>query len=113
MERETGIEPATNSLEGCDSTIELLPLILFFSNLHCVQIDQTCPSSQMDRISTKSGSNRSAISRKHQIGKGINAALALVLRSPLLSFSRSSTAVSGSATVGYVSGATSHLDVPF
>ena len=25
MERETGIEPATNSLEGCDSTIELLP----------------------------------------------------------------------------------------
>ena len=29
MERETGIEPATNSLEGCDSTIELLPLALF------------------------------------------------------------------------------------
>jgi hypothetical protein len=28
MERETGIEPATNSLEGCDSTIELLPLAL-------------------------------------------------------------------------------------
>ena len=28
MERETGIEPATNSLEGCDSTIELLPLNL-------------------------------------------------------------------------------------
>ena len=25
MERETGLEPATNSLEGCDSTIELLP----------------------------------------------------------------------------------------
>src|SRR5579883_337034 len=25
MERETGIEPATNSLEGCDSAIELLP----------------------------------------------------------------------------------------
>ncbi len=25
MERETGIGPATNSLEGCDSTIELLP----------------------------------------------------------------------------------------
>ena len=24
-ERETGIEPATNSLEGCDSTTELLP----------------------------------------------------------------------------------------
>ena len=26
MERETGLEPATNSLEGCDSTVELLPL---------------------------------------------------------------------------------------
>ncbi len=26
MERETGLEPATNSLESCDSTIELLPL---------------------------------------------------------------------------------------
>ena len=25
MERETGFEPATNSLEGCDSTTELLP----------------------------------------------------------------------------------------
>ena len=30
MERETGIEPATNSLEGCDSTIELLPLMFLF-----------------------------------------------------------------------------------
>ena len=27
LERETGIEPATNSLEGCDSTTELLPLV--------------------------------------------------------------------------------------
>src|SRR5581483_9951139 len=27
LERETGIEPATNSLEGCDSTTELLPHI--------------------------------------------------------------------------------------
>ena len=26
MERETRIELATNSVEGCDSTIELLPL---------------------------------------------------------------------------------------
>jgi hypothetical protein len=35
MERETGIEPATNSLEGCDSTTELLPptrLALFASS---------------------------------------------------------------------------------
>jgi hypothetical protein len=28
MERETGIEPATNSLEGCDSTTELLPPVV-------------------------------------------------------------------------------------
>ena len=28
LERETGFEPATNSLEGCDSTPELLPLAL-------------------------------------------------------------------------------------
>jgi hypothetical protein len=26
LERETGLEPATNSLEGYDSTTELLPL---------------------------------------------------------------------------------------
>ena len=32
MERETGIEPATNSLEGCDSTIELLPLTIHYCN---------------------------------------------------------------------------------
>ena len=29
LERETGIEPATNSLEGCDSTTELLPHPIF------------------------------------------------------------------------------------
>jgi putative membrane protein len=33
MERETGIEPATNSLEGCDSTTELLPRGLFHSTI--------------------------------------------------------------------------------
>ena len=33
MERETGIEPATNSLEGCDSTTELLPP----SRTHCAR----------------------------------------------------------------------------
>src|SRR5437899_3117836 len=27
LERETGFEPATNSLEGCDSTPELLPRV--------------------------------------------------------------------------------------
>ena len=31
LERETGIEPATNSLEGCDSTTELLPPAHFVS----------------------------------------------------------------------------------
>ena len=31
MERETRIELATNSLEGCDSTIELLPLNRYLS----------------------------------------------------------------------------------
>ena len=31
LERETGIEPATNSLEGCDSTTELLPHVPFTS----------------------------------------------------------------------------------
>ena len=30
MERETRIELATNSLEGCDSTIELLPRLFLF-----------------------------------------------------------------------------------
>ena len=30
LEREAGIEPATNSLEGCDSTTELLPLTAAF-----------------------------------------------------------------------------------
>ena len=36
MERETGIEPATNSLEGCDSTIELLPRRTFDSSAKAV-----------------------------------------------------------------------------
>jgi hypothetical protein len=35
LERETGIEPATNSLEGCDSTTELLPP--FPSLLKCLE----------------------------------------------------------------------------
>jgi hypothetical protein len=33
VERETGIEPATNSLEGCDSTTELLPRLTCSSAL--------------------------------------------------------------------------------
>ena len=38
LERETGIEPATNSLEGCDSTTELLPPTRSLTSLfpsHC------------------------------------------------------------------------------
>ncbi len=35
LERETGFEPATNSLEGYDSTTELLPLPV--QNLHYLQ----------------------------------------------------------------------------
>ncbi len=34
MERETRIELATNSLEGCDSTIELLPPFSFANIAH-------------------------------------------------------------------------------
>ena len=36
LERETGIEPATNSLEGCDSTTELLPRPLATCHLSLV-----------------------------------------------------------------------------
>ena len=35
VERETGIEPATNRLEICDSTIELLPQIPPYSTKGC------------------------------------------------------------------------------
>src|SRR5437868_13805103 len=35
VERETGIEPATNSLEGCDSTTELLPPTGSLTSLPC------------------------------------------------------------------------------
>src|SRR5437588_3752461 len=45
MERETGIEPATNSLEGCDSTTELLPPIsLYPSNLRSFALAQDLAS---------------------------------------------------------------------
>jgi hypothetical protein len=37
MERETGIGPATNSLEGCDSTTELLPLAYGINRLEAPQ----------------------------------------------------------------------------
>ena len=43
LERETGIEPATNSLEGCDSTIELLPLLIVVNHLHCTLLETNGP----------------------------------------------------------------------
>ena len=45
MERETGIEPATNSLEGCDSTIELLPRLTFNSTSFCYTKNRRAVSS--------------------------------------------------------------------
>src|SRR3954468_7967978 len=36
LERETGFEPATNSLEGCDSTPELLPRFFGSRRFHPV-----------------------------------------------------------------------------
>jgi hypothetical protein len=39
MERETRIELATNSLEGCDSTIELLPLLFVINVFRCALMD--------------------------------------------------------------------------
>ena len=42
MERETGIEPATNSLEGCDSTTELLPHSFCFNALRCTLMCSPC-----------------------------------------------------------------------
>ena len=74
MERETGIEPATNSLEGCDSTTELLPPVLLLNNLHRVPMDRTGQNwSRMDpvlhQICTESGRCRNRIAKMHQIGE--------------------------------------------
>ena len=44
LERETGIEPATNSLEGCDSTTELLPHTVTRS------ISDTCAASSLRHV---------------------------------------------------------------
>jgi hypothetical protein len=41
VERETGIEPATNSLEGCDSTTELLPPSRPPRSIHCLSLPDT------------------------------------------------------------------------
>ena len=50
MERETRIELATNSLEGCDSTIELLPLFAF-KHLHCTALFAMYPNVRVWRKS--------------------------------------------------------------
>jgi hypothetical protein len=45
MERGTGIEPATNSVEGCDSTVELPPPSLVVNNTKfttACQVSGTC-----------------------------------------------------------------------
>jgi hypothetical protein len=55
MERETGIGPATNSLEGCDSTTELLPLTFIINSLACVwPLPTECKSDPLERIGTNS-----------------------------------------------------------
>ena len=62
MERETGIEPATNSLEGCDSTIELLPRLevnLYYSNRSSLLIAYS-----RSALDLKSSSSRSIESMK-------------------------------------------------
>ena len=41
MERGTGIEPATNSVEGCDSTVELPPHSGAELH-HCISYYQYC-----------------------------------------------------------------------
>ena len=44
LERETGFEPATNSLEGCDSTPELLPLGVRAAPASVQQLQRPCPA---------------------------------------------------------------------
>ena len=57
MERETRIELATNSLEGCDSTIELLPLLLAKPGyvVNIAQDDQRRGACGKPRLLTVSG----------------------------------------------------------
>jgi hypothetical protein len=44
MERETRIELATNRMEACDSTIELLPLLFVFNKLKCMTMFAVGPN---------------------------------------------------------------------
>ena len=58
MERETRIELATNSLEGCDSTIELLPLYNFFYHLYAALPEAKSPDRRaMAPLRTKNSMN--------------------------------------------------------
>ena len=50
LERETGIEPATNSLEGCDSTTELLPPSACSALAHSASFGGAGPPSVPDPI---------------------------------------------------------------
>ena len=58
LERETGIEPATNSLEGCDSTTELLPLKTS-SQLSAVSSQLNLSGQSRVNISTPDGTAKS------------------------------------------------------
>ena len=57
VERETGIEPATNSLEGCDSTTELLPPSRLASAAHSPLRRASPPSRSSSRESPPSRSS--------------------------------------------------------
>src|SRR5439155_26841254 len=46
MERGTGIEPATNSVEGCDSTVELPPPAR--EHFHCIKSAALCRIAAQD-----------------------------------------------------------------
>ena len=58
MERGTGIEPATNSVEGCDSTVELPPPTFEFTTdrsalvnvIYVSQDSQMAPELQLNQI---------------------------------------------------------------
>ena len=52
LERETGIEPATNSLEGCDSTTELLPPSLLCHRLAQPKLAKRAKADGEGRIRT-------------------------------------------------------------
>jgi hypothetical protein len=62
LERETGIEPATNSLEGCDSTTELLPP-------SCSALRRGWPSRPRVSTATPGGSS----TRQHHAPRSISA----------------------------------------